>query len=51
MFRDAFMFLAGQVFLPMHYGIANRLTRSDFDPHSRQPSYKYCAVQLEVVEK
>ena len=40
----------GQVFVPMHYGIANRLTKSSFDPHSRQPSYKYCAVRLEAVE-
>jgi assimilatory nitrate reductase catalytic subunit len=37
----------GQIFIPMHYGIANQLTRSEFDPHSRQPSYKYCAVRVE----
>jgi assimilatory nitrate reductase catalytic subunit len=30
----------------MHYDITNQLTRADFDPHSRQPSYKYCAVSL-----
>ena len=40
---------AGQVFVPMHYGVTNRLTRADFDPHSRQPSYKHCAVRLEPV--
>jgi assimilatory nitrate reductase catalytic subunit len=39
----------GQIFIPMHYGIANQLTRSEFDPHSRQPSYKYCAVRVEKV--
>jgi assimilatory nitrate reductase catalytic subunit len=36
----------GQVFLPMHYVETNRLTRSSFDPHSRQPSYKTGAVQV-----
>lgn len=36
----------GQVFLPMHFAKANRLTQGSFDTHSRQPSYKYCAVQL-----
>ena len=39
----------GQVFVPMHYDVTNRLTRADFDPHSRQPSYKHCAVRLEPV--
>jgi assimilatory nitrate reductase catalytic subunit len=37
----------GQIFIPMHYGVTNKLTRSEFDPHSRQPSYKHCAVRLE----
>lgn len=36
----------GQIFIPMHYRETNRLTHSAFDPHSRQPSYKACAVQL-----
>jgi assimilatory nitrate reductase catalytic subunit len=36
----------GQVFLPMHYEGVNRLTNSIFDPHSKQPSYKACAVRL-----
>lgn len=40
----------GQVFLPMHYEIANQLTRPEFDPHSRQPSYKHCAVRLEKIQ-
>ena len=37
---------AGQLFVPMHYRAVNRLTHSTFDPHSRQPSYKYCAVTI-----
>jgi assimilatory nitrate reductase catalytic subunit len=36
----------GQVFLPMHYDGVNRLTDSIFDPYSKQPSYKACAVRL-----
>jgi assimilatory nitrate reductase catalytic subunit len=36
----------GQVFLPMHYEATNRLTMAHFDPHSRQPSYKNCAVRV-----
>jgi assimilatory nitrate reductase catalytic subunit len=36
----------GQVFIPMHYETANRLTFPAFDPHSRQPSYKHCAVSV-----
>jgi assimilatory nitrate reductase catalytic subunit len=37
----------GHVFLPMHYAQTNLLTHSAFDPYSRQPSYKACAVRLE----
>ena len=36
----------GQVFVPMHYARANQLTFAAFDPYSRQPSYKHCAVRL-----
>lgn len=36
----------GQVFMPMHFDGVNRLTFPAFDPHSRQPSYKACSVQL-----
>jgi assimilatory nitrate reductase catalytic subunit len=36
----------GQVFLPMHYETTNQLTLAHFDPYSRQPSYKNCAVQV-----
>lgn len=37
----------GQVFLPMHYPEVNQLTFPAFDRHSRQPSYKHCAVVVE----
>lgn len=36
----------GHVFIPMHYPEANQLTFPAFDPYSRQPSYKHCAVQI-----
>lgn len=36
----------GQVFMPMHYPEVNQLTLAHFDPHSRQPSYKNCAVNI-----
>jgi assimilatory nitrate reductase catalytic subunit len=36
----------GQVFMPMHYAETNALTLPHFDPHSRQPSYKDCAVEV-----
>lgn len=36
----------GQIFVPMHYPEVNRLTHAAFDPHSRQPNYKACAVTL-----
>ncbi len=39
----------GFVFLPMHYPEANCLTFPVFDPHSRQPGYKFGAVKVEVV--
>ncbi|WP_339911696.1 nitrate reductase [Symmachiella dynata] len=37
---------AGQLFIPMHYEPTNRLTDPVFDPYSRQPSYKSCAVNI-----
>ena len=39
----------GFVFLPMHYQDANYLTFPVFDPHSKQPGYKFGAVRLEKV--
>jgi assimilatory nitrate reductase catalytic subunit len=41
----------GQVFVPMHYETANRLTLAHFDPHSRQPAYKDCAVRIRPCER
>ncbi len=41
----------GQVFLPMHYETANQLTHPSFDPYSKQPSYKACAVRVEGIEE
>ncbi|MBK1855011.1 hypothetical protein JO972_08575 [Verrucomicrobiaceae bacterium 5K15] len=38
----------GQLFMPMHYAKTNQLTKASFDPHSRQPSYKFCAVNVVV---
>ncbi len=39
----------GQIFAPMHYREVNQLTFPAFDPYSRQPSYKSCAVKVEAV--
>ena len=41
----------GQVFIPMHYDAVNQLTLAHFDPHSRQPSYKDCAVRVYRAEQ
>jgi anaerobic selenocysteine-containing dehydrogenase len=41
---------AGQVFIPMHDEEMNRLTLPAFDPHSRQPAYKACAVSVSRAE-
>jgi assimilatory nitrate reductase catalytic subunit len=39
-----------QAFIPMHYDVTNQLTLSHFDPHSRQPSYKDCAVSITKIK-
>lgn len=36
----------GQVFVSMHHPETNRLTFAAFDPSSRQPAYKACAVAI-----
>jgi anaerobic selenocysteine-containing dehydrogenase len=36
----------GQLFVPMHDADVNLLTLWQVDPHSRQPSYKHCAVKI-----
>jgi anaerobic selenocysteine-containing dehydrogenase len=40
---------AGQIFIPMHYAATNQLTHPSFDSHSRQPSYKACAVSVKPI--
>jgi assimilatory nitrate reductase catalytic subunit len=39
----------GQTFMAMHYEAVNQLLPNVFDPHSRQPSFKCCAVRLAPV--
>jgi len=41
---------AGQEFLPMHDPRVNQLTAPVFDPYSRQPGYKQCAVRVGLVD-
>jgi anaerobic selenocysteine-containing dehydrogenase len=53
MFARAFVtatISTGQVFVPMHYADTNRLTDPSFDPYSRQPSYKFAAVNVARLE-
>jgi assimilatory nitrate reductase catalytic subunit len=40
----------GQVFMPFHFveTNANQITQSAFDPISREPNYKQCAVRVEL---
>jgi anaerobic selenocysteine-containing dehydrogenase len=40
----------GQVFIPMHFAGTNHLTHESFDPYSRQPSYKWAAVEVRLPE-
>lgn len=40
----------GQVFIPMHYEATNQLTDAIFDPYSKQPAYKACAVSVAPLE-
>ena len=42
---------AGQVFMPIHDAKTNLLTLEHVDPHSRQPSYKDCAVTIRLVNR
>ena len=43
----------GQIFIPFHFfkTNANNLTLNVFDPISREPNYKQCAVRVEAQEK
>jgi assimilatory nitrate reductase catalytic subunit len=38
-----------QIFIPMHYARTNQLTFPAFDPDSRQPAYKACAVAIRAI--
>ncbi|HUQ07087.1 MAG TPA: molybdopterin oxidoreductase family protein [Kofleriaceae bacterium] len=40
----------GSVFAAMHTVKTNVLTFASFDPYSRQPAYKHCAVALEKID-
>ncbi|MEG0134716.1 MAG: molybdopterin oxidoreductase family protein [Cetobacterium sp.] len=39
----------GQVFVSMHYNVANKLTDALYDPYSKEPSYKYATVSIKKV--
>jgi anaerobic selenocysteine-containing dehydrogenase len=39
------------VFIPMHYARTNQLTFPAFDPDSRQPAYKACAVRVRAIRE
>lgn len=43
----------GQVFMPFHFAQtnANNVTQSAFDPMSREPNYKQCAVRIEKSQR
>jgi len=36
----------GNVFIPMHFAEANQLTFPSFDKYSKQPAFKYAAVNI-----
>jgi anaerobic selenocysteine-containing dehydrogenase len=44
------MIAPGQVFMPFHFAETNvnEVTQSAFDPFSREPNYKQCAVRVEM---
>lgn len=39
------------VFVPMHYARTNQLTFPAYDPESRQPAYKHCAVDVRAIRE
>jgi len=41
----------GNIFIPMHGSKINKLTFAAFDPYSRQPAYKACAVNVERTQE
>ena len=42
----------GSIFLPFHYreAAANLLTHDDLDPYGKIPSFKFCALKVELAE-
>ncbi len=40
----------GDLFIPMHGPTVNKLTFAAFDPYSRQPAYKACAVNVSLTQ-
>ncbi len=42
--------LPGQIFAPIHYAETNKLSLSEYDPFSKEPSYKYAPVKISKVE-
>ncbi|WP_297633592.1 molybdopterin-dependent oxidoreductase [uncultured Clostridium sp.] len=40
----------GELYAPLHYIETNKLTPSVFDTYSKEPSYKTCAVNIEVIK-
>jgi assimilatory nitrate reductase catalytic subunit len=40
----------GQLYLPMHSPLTNRLTLPVFDPYSHQPGYKFATVRVEKLK-
>jgi len=47
--RTTEMIAPGQVFMPFHFAETNvnEVTQGAFDPYSREPNYKQCAVRVE----
>ena len=41
--------LPGSVFMPLHYAETNVLTMNMFDPYSKEPQYKFSAVNIKKV--
>ncbi len=43
--------MPGQIYAPIHYVEANKLSLSIYDPFSKEPSYKYAPVKISKVEE
>jgi predicted molibdopterin-dependent oxidoreductase YjgC len=51
MVRESTEVAEGELFMPFHFSesLVNKLTRSDLDPSSRIPPYKYSACKVEKI--